>query len=217
MTKVDHTKLKARPEDEDFFHKYTEEGQSKVGSKLLDGYFRAVHQLIEESLVVDGQALEIGCGAGFSTQRLRDMLPTHVTLEASEFVEQLVPHAKKLNPLIKIYQDSVYDLSKKDNAVDMVFLLEVLEHLDHPKAALHEIKRIVKPGGYIILGVPREPLWRALNMARLKYIKDLGNTTGHLNHWSKKSIKELVHKEFGPVVEIRSPLPWTIVLAQKKS
>ncbi len=216
MTKVDYTNLRARPEDEDFFHKYTEEGQGKIGSKLLDGYFRAVHELIEESLTVDGQALEIGCGAGFSTKRLRDMLPTHVEFEASEYVEHLLPHAKKLNPLVHIYHDSVYDLSKKDHSVDMVFLLEVLEHLDHPKAALKEIKRIVKPGGYIILGVPREPLWRILNMARLKYLKDFGNTTGHLNHWSKTSISDLISREFGQVVAVRSPLPWTIVLAQKK-
>lgn len=215
MNKIDHTKLKATPEQEDFHHKYTEEGAGFVGSKLLDGYFDAVQQLIEIANLKKGTALEIGCGAGFSTKRLHDMLPSGVELEASEYVEQLLPDARKLNPGMRITAESVYELKRKDESLDLVFLLEVLEHLDYPETALKEISRVVRPGGYLILGVPREPLWRALNMARLKYLKDFGNTTGHLNHWSKRSLVTHVSENFHDVVEVKSPLPWTLVLARK--
>ena len=191
MTKIDHSTLKATPHDEDFHHKYTEEGSGFIGSKLLDGYFKAVEELVEESELKEGVALEIGCGAGFSTKRLRNILPSSVELEASEYVEQLLPDAQKNNPGLKITAESVYELKRKDASLDMVFLLEVLEHLDYPEVALKEISRVVKPGGYLILGVPREPLWRALNMARLKYLHDFGNTTGHLNHWSKKKLVKI--------------------------
>ena len=126
-----------------------------------------------------------------------------------------MPDAQKNNPGLKITAESVYELKRKDASLDMVFLLEVLEHLDYPEVALKEISRVVKPGGYLILGVPREPLWRALNMARLKYLHDFGNTTGHLNHWSKKSLIKHVSENFHDVVEVRSPLPWTLVLARK--
>ena len=95
----------------------------------------------------------------------------------------------------------------------MVFLLEVLEHLDYPEIALEELKRISKR--YLILGVPREPLWRFLNMCRFKYLKDFGNTPGHLNHWSKKSIIKLIEKKFGKVISVESVIPWTIILAEK--
>ena len=186
MTKIDHTKLKAKQEQEDFHYKYTDEGSGKIGSMLLDGYFKAVEDLVKEANLKKGLALEVGCGAGFSTKRLRDMLPKGVELEASEYVEQLLPDAKKLNPGMRITAESVYELKRKDESLDLVFLLEVLEHLDYPETALKEISRAVKPGGYLILGVPREPLWRALNVARLKYLKDFGNTVGHLNHWSKE-------------------------------
>ena len=215
MTKIDHTTLTARPEEEDFFHKYTEEGQGRIGAKLLDGYFKAVHQLIEATSIQKGSALEIGCGAGFSTKRLRDMLPTHVSLEASEYVESMLPHARNINPSVRIRQESVYDLKRKDNSLDLIFLLEVLEHLDYPDTALDEIARVLKPDGYLILGVPREPLWRVLNMARLKYVKDFGNTKGHLNHWSSRRITQFVESHVGSVVTRKTPLPWTIVLAQK--
>lgn len=215
MNKIDHTKLKATPEQEDFHHKYTEEGAGLIGSKLLDGYFDAVQQLIKTADLKKGTALEIGCGAGFSTKRLKKMLPDNIKLEASEYVEQLLPDARKLNPGMRITAESVYELKRKNESLDLVFLLEVLEHLDYPETALKEISRVVKPGGYLILGVPREPLWRALNMARLKYVKDFGNTTGHLNHWSKKSLIKHVSENFHDVVEVKSPLPWTLVLARK--
>lgn len=215
MTKIDHTTLKAKPEEENFYLKYTNEGSGKIGSMLLDGYFKAVEDLVKEANLKKGLALEVGCGAGFSTKRLRDMLPKAVELEASEYVEQMIPDAKKFNPGMRITAESVYELKRKDESLDLVFLLEVLEHLDYPETALKEISRAVKPGGYLILGVPREPLWRALNVARLKYLKDFGNTIGHLNHWSKRSLIKHVSENFHDVVEVKSPLPWTLVLARK--
>ncbi len=84
MTKIDHTKLKATPEQEDFHHKYTEEGSGRIGSKLLDGYFKAVKSLVNEADLKKGKALEIGCGAGFSTKRLNEMLPSGVELEVGD-------------------------------------------------------------------------------------------------------------------------------------
>ena len=50
-------------------------------------------------------------------------------------------------------------------------------------------------------------------MARGAYIKDLGNTPGHLNHWSRKAFVELLVAH-GTVEEIRSPFPWTMLLVK---
>jgi 2-polyprenyl-3-methyl-5-hydroxy-6-metoxy-1,4-benzoquinol methylase len=212
------TNLKAKPETEDFAHKYTEEGQGKVGGKLIDNYFKSVANLVDASGISKRKkatAIELGCGEGFSTQRLRKMLPKSVALEASEYVDKLVPKAQKMNPDIKIRQESVYDIQAKDNTYDLIFLLEVLEHLDYPDQALHEIARVLKPDGYLVLGVPREPLWCSLNIARGKYLTHFGNTPGHLNHWPSFALKRFVNKHFGTVVKTNKPLPWTQVLSQK--
>jgi 2-polyprenyl-3-methyl-5-hydroxy-6-metoxy-1,4-benzoquinol methylase len=207
-------KLRATPEKEDFRGKY-EEG--KIGQKLLDNYFTSVEKLISKaSFSPKSVAIEIGCGEGLSTKRIAEFLPKGMDLQASEYVKHLIVHAKKNNPKVKITQESAYDLKHKKNSFDLVLLLEVLEHLDYPDKALDEIKRTVKPGGYIIIGVPREPLWRALNMARAKYLKDFGNTPGHLNHWSTRNLTKHVGEHFGPVVAKKTPLPWTLVLARKK-
>ena len=63
----------------------------------------------------------------------------------------------------------------------------------------------------ILVSVPREPIWRILNMARGAYIKDLGNTPGHLNHWSKRSFVQML-KGYGRVDAVLTPFPWTMVL-----
>lgn len=219
MTTGEQPALRATPEVEDFAHKYTEEGQGKIGRKLLDGYFRAVENLTTASDVTTrgkAKAIEIGCGEGFSTQRLRTMLPKQVSLDASEYVDHLVPLAKKRNPGVRVTQENIYETKHADETFDLIFLLEVLEHLDFPDKALAELSRILKKDGYLILGVPREPLWCTLNMARGKYLAHWGNTPGHLNHWPTIALRHFVNKHFGPVIKTQTPLPWTIVLAQKR-
>lgn len=216
--KIDHSKLKAKPHEEDFRRKYTKEGSSKIGARLLDNYFLSVEKLLQTANLSKGaKTLEVGCGEGFSTKRLREILDKNIALEGSEFVAEQIPNAQLHNPGVRIIEESVYDLKRKDNSLDVIFLLEVMEHLDHPEAALKEVLRVLKPGGLLIVGVPREPIWRVLNMLRGKYIKDLGNTPGHLNHWSKKAKVRFINENFGEVVASESPLPWTILLAQKEA
>ncbi len=219
MTKKNTRELKATPELEDFGHKYTEEGQGKIGSKLLDGYFAAVEELLKKSGKTGRKSkvkvIELGCGEGYSTQRLAKMFGKKADIMASEYVDELVPKAKKLNPNVEVIQESVYELKHKDETFDVIFLLEVMEHLDYPDTALEEISRVLKKDGVLILGVPREPLWRMLNMARGKYLKDFGNTIGHLNHWSARSLVKHVEAHLGPVLQRKNPLPWTLVLAKK--
>ena len=55
--------------------------------------------------------------------------------------------------------------------------------------------------------------YRALNMLRGKYLTDLGNTPGHVQHWSAHGLTRLVERELR-VLDRRQPLPWTVLLAR---
>ena len=71
--------------------------------------------------------------------------------------------------------------------------IEVLEHVPDPAHTVAEMARCA--ARHVLVSVPREPLWRAVNMARGAYWRELGNTPGHVNHFSKSAI----------VVALRAP------------
>ena len=96
----------------------------------------------------------------------------------------------------------------------MVLCCEVLEHLEEPGKALKELIRVTKK--YIIVSVPREPIWRCLNMDRGKYLKVLGNTPGHIQHWGSKKFVAFLQEYDIKVVKTAHPLPWTMVLLEKE-
>ena len=98
-----------------------------------------------------------------------------------------------------------------DGEFDVAAAIEVLEHVPDPEHTVAEMARVAS--GHLLVSVPREPLWRALNMARGAYIKDFGNTPGHVNHWSKRAFVRLL-SQHGEVVQARSPFPWTMLLVR---
>ena len=77
------------------------------------------------------------------------------------------------------------DLPFAADEFELASAIEVLEHVPDPEHTLAEMARCAER--HLLVSVPREPLWRMLNMARGAYWPALGNTPGHLNHWSRRS------------------------------
>jgi 2-polyprenyl-3-methyl-5-hydroxy-6-metoxy-1,4-benzoquinol methylase len=98
-----------------------------------------------------------------------------------------------------------------DGEFELASAIEVLEHVPDPEHTVAEMARVANR--HLLVSVPREPLWRILNMARGAYWKSLGNTPGHVNHWSKRAFVKLLSGH-GEVVETRSPFPWTMLLVR---
>jgi len=102
---------------------------------------------------------------------------------------------------------------------DVVFLLEVLEHVPDQKTLIEEILRVLKPGGWLILSVPNRSLIALVDMNRMKYhfpwvhrllyrLKHAGNMEGfrreetHHRHYSVEELTVLLRGAF----EIRRQL-----------
>lgn len=158
---------------------------------------------------------EIGCGEGVLSLRLFEK---GYQVRGCDFSEIAIGLAKQNAMQLNILQDlfrvkSIYDLNMAD-AAPLVICCEVLEHLEYPREALLNLAKIAQP--WLILSVPREPIWSALNMARGKYWGDFGNTPGHIQRWTTSEFVSMV-SEVVDVIEIHTPLPWSMLLCKTKT
>lgn len=192
-------------QDTQFTGKYENSGW--VATRLIERFYAAVIDMLDPGSA--GQdILEVGCGAGYSTQFIKAALSSGQQLRATDIGESLLIAASKRNPDVEFFPASVYSLPLADKSVDTILMLEVLEHLEYPKQALAELSRIARKR--VVISTPREPIWCLLNFARGKYWRSLGNTPGHIQHWSSNGLMRQVDKQFR-LDAIRKPLPWTIL------
>lgn len=158
---------------------------------------------------------EVGCGEGYWVMQWNNQ---GIEARGSDFSSQVIKIAcenatdRNLSPNI-FQQRSIYDVDANLDDAELIVCCEVLEHLEDPEEGLRALQRIVKK--QVILSVPREPIWCALNMLRGKYLTKLGNTPGHIQHWSSSGFVKLVAQYFD-IIEVKTPFPWTMVLCEMK-
>jgi SAM-dependent methyltransferase len=179
---------------------------------MMGGFLCAFDQLVARSGA--GDAHEIGCGEGHLTLRLaRSGLAVLACDIAQSCVEETRAAAEKAGLDIPVRQSSLYDLRAPEDSAALVVCCEVLEHLPDPRRAVDLLADLAAP--YLLASVPREPLWRLLNLCRGAYIAAAGNTPGHVQHWSSTGFAALLGQRFD-IVELRHPLPWTMALCRKR-
>lgn len=181
--------------------------------RLMAGFLRSCRELLA-GLGAE-RVLEVGCGPGDLARELAAGVPWLAGaryLGSDLSLEEVAAAAAGPAPGGRHLTASIYRLPFADAVFDCVLACEVFEHLEHPARALAEVERIASR--HLLLSVPWEPLWRLLNLARGQYWKDLGNTPGHLQHFSRRAIRRLVASRFEIVAE-RRPLPWTVLLARR--
>ena len=161
------------------------------------------------------EAHEVGCGEGELSIRLaRRGIRVRGTDAFPQVLEEARRRAAAAGVEVDFEATPVEHLTPDRHAAELIVCCEVLEHLDDPTKAAEVLAGLARP--WLIASVPREPLWRALNLARLSYVGALGNTPGHLSHWSKRGFEQFLGDRF-EVVEVRTPTPWTMALCRVQS
>ena len=156
--------------------------------------------------------LDVGCGEGVLTHQWAEHLDERRIVGIDLDDDKLKAEwATRQHPNLEYRTIPAENLPFADGEFDMACAIEVLEHVPDPEHTVAEMARVADR--HLLVSVPREPLWRMLNMARGAYLKDLGNTPGHVNHWSKRSFVRML-SQHGEVVEKRSPFPWTMLLVR---
>ena len=178
--------------------------------RLMAGFEVALDELLERA--APRSVLDVGCGEGVVTERWARVLAPRpvIGIDLPDPKLQAEWRARQRDNL-EFCSGRAESLPFGDGEVDLVTAIETLEHVAEPERALAEMARVA--GRHLLVSVPREPLWRGLNLVRGSYVRQLGNTPGHLNHWSRRGLERLLGA-YGEVVELRSPLPWTIGLVR---
>jgi SAM-dependent methyltransferase len=190
------------------FDKYG--SRNPLARRLVDGFLADVRALAARSGA--RAAHEVGCGEGEVAMALaRDGLRVRGSDVSADVIAEARRRATAAGLDVDYRAAGIAELDPAADAAELVVCCEVMEHLDDPEAGLRKVAALARP--WALLSVPREPLWRVLNVARGRYLRDLGNTPGHLQHWSRAEFLSFLGERFD-VVEARAPLPWTIALCR---
>ena len=181
-----------------------------VVRRLMGSFERTLDELM--ALAEPRSLLDVGCGEGVLVHHWALSLPDRriVGIDLEEESIQ-AGWSQRQAPNLEYRTMPAEDLPFAADEFDLATAIEVLEHVPDPEHTLAEMARCAER--HLLVSVPREPLWRMLNMARGAYLRELGNTPGHLNHWSKRSFARML-SQHGDVIELRSPFPWTMLLVR---
>jgi SAM-dependent methyltransferase len=190
------------------FDKYG--SSNPVVKRLMSGFHGTLDELWDRA--APDSVLDVGCGEGVLTaewaERLGDRRIVGIDLHDPKLREEW---ERRSRANLEFRVEEATSLSFADDEFDLATAIEVLEHVPEPEATVAEMARVARR--WLLVSVPREPLWRGLNMARGAYWRSLGNTPGHVNHWSKRDFVALLSRH-GTVEEARSPFPWTMLLVR---
>ena len=180
-----------------------------VERRLMAGFFAA----LDAALPADPPAtvLEVGVGEGDVSERVRERWPD-ATVVGADLPDDELAASWRQRGMTGLFAD-IARLPFPAETFDLVLAIEVLEHVPDPDAALAELARLAR--GHLVLSVPREPIWRVANMARGKYLGALGNTPGHIQHWSRRGFVAQIGAHVD-VVTVRTPFPWTMIGARAR-
>jgi 2-polyprenyl-3-methyl-5-hydroxy-6-metoxy-1,4-benzoquinol methylase len=179
--------------------------------RMMAGFERSLDELF--GLADPQSLLDVGCGEGILVHEWAVRLGEGKRVVGIDLEEDSIQRgwSERQAPNLEYKVMRAENLPFAEDEFDLACAIEVLEHVPSPEHTVAEMARCAQR--HLLVSVPREPLWRMLNMARGAYWSDLGNTPGHLNHFSRRSFVALLARH-GKVTEVRSPFPWTMLLVR---
>lgn len=155
-------------------------------------YILAQIAAVKQKRVKPLRILDVGCGDGVITKRLRERFPDE-EIEALDADEVRLDRAKAYCPGVIFRQGDVGSLPHDECVFDVVLCHHVLEHVDEDARVLEECRRVLIPGGVLILGLPHEGgiIGRILRKMHPKLYAE----GEHINFYTIAGIRSLLLKQ----------------------
>lgn len=162
---------------------------------VLARYENVIALLKRSCDLKQSKVLDVGCGDGVLTYLLRK---EGVQASGLDYSHEAIAFAQEKTKGLDIdyQQGSAYELPYDDNTFDAVVSSDVIEHLQDVNAYLDEIKRVVKPGGIIVLSTPIRYTEKPLDSM-------------HVVEWFEGEYKEVIEKKLSQTEYFSShPIFW---------
>ncbi|WP_090095333.1 class I SAM-dependent methyltransferase [Lentzea jiangxiensis] len=129
-------------------------GERTVPGIAEENYWFRRHEAAYLHLIrhcADAVVLEAGCGEGYGAQLIRTVARRVVALDYDELTSQ---HVSRAYPQLDVLRGNLATLPLRDGSVDVVANLQVIEHLWDQEGFLAECRRVLRPGGKLIVTTP---------------------------------------------------------------
>lgn len=188
---------------------------SEEGYDPLQVLLPSFRRVLERNLGREDRGLDVGCGRGGGASAwLHAHARSYVGVDISP---RAVEEARSAGLDARVIDDAA-DLPFADGAFDLVLCAEVLEHLVHPLEAVAEIRRVLRPGGRLIVTVPNVAYWRQrADMALFGRWNPRGDAEStrrpwrdpHLRFFGRGSLRSMLTEAgFAPVLAGGHGGPW---------
>jgi SAM-dependent methyltransferase len=152
--------------------------------------------------VAPGPLLDIGCSLGY-TLRAAQQLGMDAT--GLEYDAGVAAFCRSKGYAVDV--GSMTAMPFADGAFQMVVMKHVLEHTPDPRAALREVRRVLRPGGGLFIAVPFGGYHRAVSHpARHKFFLPSDPTSGHAIYYTPETLSRLLAEEGYRVVRVHPHL-----------
>jgi len=166
-----------------FIYKHLFSKKRNLFIKLL---LKPIRQFFRSTIILPNKKiLDVGCGAGNFLLLMKQFKMKCWGIEPGNF-NKAFSNKHQLN----ITKGTLKETNFPNNFFDIITINHVLEHVNNPSEDLKELYRILKPNGYLIIGVPQS---NSLNHKIFKEYWVQLDIPRHLFTFSTKNIK--IHSE----------------------
>jgi ubiquinone/menaquinone biosynthesis C-methylase UbiE len=139
----------------------------------------------------DQTIIDIGCGEGITLEKIHRLFPERNVMG----IDNLLDNVDICNRHgCSAVRGDVYNLPFLSKSVDCALFMEVIEHLEHPEKAIKEIRRILVPGGRLVIVFPNDWVFKIARIITFRF-REAAYDPGHVRQWTPYEIRSFLSKQ----------------------
>lgn len=139
----------------------------------------------------DHRIVDLGCGEGITLEKLVRRFPSR-DVAGLDLLDENVAICRRHDLPARKADAGQIDLP--DASVDAVLFMEVIEHLHDAAGPLREIRRVLAPGGKLIIVFPNDGFFKLARLLTLRF-REAAYDPGHVKQWTPRAMREFLAEQ----------------------